>query len=222
MLKFHSEITQPIFLKCCQYTVDKFWDKIFDDLAYGKMPFGVYFSRGFLCCSGKTTECVQVIEHQNPKLIHDKVYNFLNEKVGILSPTEKLNKQKEVEIIGQQNKDKRCNWVDIKKKNVKDLLIERFATNMKSLHNLTIKQTQYLISVIGMALMFKSITSKHIEMNDMVIQNIEGITFKKCEIIFDLDLYNTDSDKSMCSQEINKKSMIDHWVKYLFELNKKS
>ena len=43
-----KEIVYPIFLECFQYITDKFWLNIFEDLAYGKAPYGTYISKGSL------------------------------------------------------------------------------------------------------------------------------------------------------------------------------
>jgi hypothetical protein len=45
------EIAYPVFLEACQYTEDAYWENIFEELAYGKAPYGTYISKDFLCCS---------------------------------------------------------------------------------------------------------------------------------------------------------------------------
>ena len=47
------ELVYPFFLKCCEYTDDIFWKFVFEDLAYGKSPYGTYITKNFLCCNYK-------------------------------------------------------------------------------------------------------------------------------------------------------------------------
>ena len=61
------EIIYPIFLECCQFTDDKFWENVFEDLAYGKTPYGTYISKDFLCCSYKKKEFSYKIEKKLPR-----------------------------------------------------------------------------------------------------------------------------------------------------------
>ena len=43
-----KEIVYPVFLECCEFSVDSFWENIFEDLAYGKTPYGTYINKNFL------------------------------------------------------------------------------------------------------------------------------------------------------------------------------
>ena len=88
------EIIYPIFLECCQFTDDKFWENVFEDLAYGKTPYGTYISKDFLCCSYKKKEFSYKIEKKLPKDVYNDVYDLLTNKLGLLSPLEKSKKRK--------------------------------------------------------------------------------------------------------------------------------
>jgi hypothetical protein len=63
------EIVYPVFLECCQYADDIFWENVFEDLAYGKPPYGTYISKGFLCCSFKNKEFSYKIERKDCKIV---------------------------------------------------------------------------------------------------------------------------------------------------------
>ena len=45
-------------------------------------------------------------------------------------------------------KENRQEWGSIRKKNIKDLLIEQYVVRMKNKHNLTLSQSKYLLSII--------------------------------------------------------------------------
>jgi len=125
------EIIYPIFLECCQFTDDKFWENVFEDLAYGKTPYGTYISKDFLCCSYKKKEFSYKIEKKLPKDVYNDVYDLLTNKLGLLSPLEKSKKRKIFKDIEEDITESRKNWNDIKKKNIKELLIELYVARMK-------------------------------------------------------------------------------------------
>ena len=43
-----NELVYPIFLKCCEISDDDFWKYVFEELAYGRSPYGTYIKKGFL------------------------------------------------------------------------------------------------------------------------------------------------------------------------------
>lgn len=213
-----GDITHPIFIKCCEHACDKYWVKVFEDLAVGKMPFGVYLSRCMLYFKGKCSDFIKFENKEdNGKYNHDIVYSFLSTIVGVMSPDQKIKKQSDFDSIEIE----RNNWMDIKKKTTKDLLIELYAIDMKNIHKLSLVQTRYLISVICMALLFKSLGPTDITIKNGRITDIKGIVFVKDKIIFDLELYNNNEEITSHTISLKRKrSMIDNWKKYLDDILK--
>ena len=72
-----KEIIYPVFLECCQFTIDSFWENIFEDLAYGKTPYGTYINKDFLCCSYKDKEFSYKIERKDSEKLYKDIYNLL-------------------------------------------------------------------------------------------------------------------------------------------------
>ena len=217
MLK--REIIYPIFLECCQYADDTFWESIFEDLAYGKPPYGTYISKNFLCCSYKKKEFSYKIEKKNAETIYNEVYTLLTKKLGLLSQREKVKKRKDFSDLEDSMKDSRKSWCDIRKKNMKELLIELYITRMKDKYSLTIKQARYLMSVILIAMTFKVIKPEDIIYNNNRIESIDGIDFEKKQFIVKRDLYNIDVSFAP-HIFLEKKTMADNWEKYLENLRK--
>jgi len=214
-----KEIIYPVFLECCQYTDDTFWENIFEDLAYGKAPYGTYISKDFICCSYKKKEFSYRIEKKDVKTIYIEVYNLLTRKLGILSQREKVKKRKAFTDLEETIKESRKSWSDIKKKNMKELLIELYVTRMKIKHSLSIKQARYLLSVIMLALAFKVITGDDIEYVNEHIVHIDGIDFTNKQVIVERDLYNLEVSFAH-HIVLDKKLMSDNWDKYLKDLRK--
>lgn len=213
------EIIYPIFLECCQFTDDKFWENVFEDLAYGKTPYGTYISKDFLCCSYKKKEFSYKIEKKLPKDVYNDVYDLLTNKLGLLSPLEKSKKRKIFKDIEEDITESRKNWNDIKKKNIKELLIELYVARMKNKHSLTLKQARYLLSIIFVGMIFKVITNKDIDYKNGKIENIDGIEISHKKIDVKKDLYNLDNNFTP-TIILDKNLMYDNWEKYLKELKK--
>jgi hypothetical protein len=214
-----KEILFPVFLECCQYADDTFWENIFEDLAYGKAPYGTYISKEFLCCGYKKKEFSYKIEKKPAEMIYQEVYSLLTKRLGLLSYREKVKKKKIFTDLEDSIKDTRKKWVDIKKKNMKELLIELYVTRMKNKHQLSIKQAKYLISIILLAMVFKVITSANINYSDGRIISIDGIDFSKKQVIIKKNLYSLEVNFSP-HIVLDKKVMSDNWEKFLENLRK--
>ena len=218
-MPIRKEIIYPVFLECCQYTEDIYWENIFEGLAYGKSPYGTYISKDFLCCSYKKKEFSYKIEKKDAKTVFTDIYNLLVQKLGLLSQREKTNKKKEFTEVEEIIKESRQNWNDIKKKNVKELLIELYVVRMKRKYNLSVKQSRYLISIIMVALAFKVFTSIDIDYKEGQIVHIKGIDFKNKQMIIQRDIYNLEISFAP-NIVLDKKLMSDNWEKYLKDLRK--
>ena len=214
-----KEIIYPIFLECIQYTCDTFWENVFEDLAYAKCPYGTYINKGFLCCNYKDKEFSYKIEKKDAKILYDDVYNLLAKKLGLLSIRDKLKKKLDFNNIEEELKSNRKNWTHIRKKNIKDLLIENYVIKMKNLHNLTNKQSQSLLSNIFIGMIFKVISVKDIIYEEGEIQEINGISFEKGKIIYEKNIYDIETDFQKCIIE-TKLSMSESWDKYINNLKK--
>ncbi len=215
------EIAYPVFLEACQYTEDAYWENIFEELAYGKAPYGTYISKDFLCCSYKRKEFSYKLEKKDAKTVFEDVYNLLTNKLGLLSQREKLDKRKAFSEYEDTIKDSRQTWTDIKKKNIKELLIELYVVRMKKKHSLSLKQSRHLLSIITVALCFKVLTGDDICYKDGQIASIEGIDFLNKQVVIKRNLYSLETSFAP-NIMLDKKLMADSWDKYLKDLRKLS
>jgi hypothetical protein len=215
------EITYPVFLEACQYTEDAYWENIFEELAYGKAPYGTYISKDFLCCSYKRKEFSYKLEKKDARTVFEDVYNLLTNKLGLLSQREKLDKRKAFSEYEDTIKDSRQTWTDIRKKNIKELLIELYVVRMKKKHSLSLKQSRHLLSIITVALCFKVLTGDDICYKDGQIASIEGIDFLNKQVVIKRNLYSLETSFAP-NIMLDKKLMADSWDKYLKDLRKLS
>lgn len=219
-----KEILYPVFLECCQFADDVFWEGIFEELAYGKAPYGTYISKGFICCSYKNKEFSYKIERKNPKILYDDIYKLLTEKLGILSHKEKAQKRLDFHEIEKNIKHSRQDWASIRRKNIKDIMYEKYVIDMKRKYSLSIKQCKYLLSIILLSIMFKTITSKDIIYKDDKIQNIVGVEFAQGKVILKRPLCSPGSENISETPELDDvgmKTMSENWQRYLKSLREK-
>ena len=152
-------------------------------------------------------------------MIYQEVYSLLTKRLGLLSYREKVKKKKIFTDLEDSIKDTRKKWVDIKKKNMKELLIELYVTRMKNRYQLSVKQAKYLISVILIAMVFKVITSSNINYSDGRINSIEGIDFAKKQLIIKKNLYSLEVNFGP-HIVLDRKVMSDNWEKFLENLRR--
>jgi len=209
-----KEIVYPVMLECVQFCNDSFWVQIMEDLAYAKPPSGTYISKNFLSCSYKGKEFSYKLERKDPQILYNDIYKLLTEKLGILSHKEKIYKKLVFQKLEKDIRQSRQDWASIRKKNIKDVLYEKYVIDMGKKHSLDIKQRKYLLSVILISIMFKTITSKDISYKDDKIQDIAGINFSEGKIILKRDLCSL-SENNVEIPESNVGIMSENWEKFL-------
>lgn len=220
------EIVYPVFLECCSHCDDVFWEGIFEDLAYGKAPYGTYISKGFLCCSYKGKEFNYKIERKDSKLLYDDIYKLLANKLGILSQKEKKQKSIVFHELERSLKENRQEWSAIRRKNVRDTMYERYAIDMKNKHGLTMSQCKYLLAVLMIGITFKTITAKDIDYSNDRIEKVNGINFKDGEIVLEHPLCHMNdsfSSESVFEEDYEveevAKTLSENWHRYLKTLD---
>lgn len=208
-----KEIVYPFFIECCQHTDDRFWKNVFDDLAYGITPYGTYIVKDFLTCKYKDKDFSYKIQKKDSKILFEEVYNLLKNKLGLISLDEIVKKKTDI-----KTEDIKNDWSLIKKKNIKDLLIERYVIEMKKRHSLTLQQTRYLMSIIFIGFVFKVLTPADIEYVDGKILDIQGIEFEEGKINLTRDFYDITINPTP-EIVIDKGLMSSKWGDYLKKID---
>jgi hypothetical protein len=213
-----KEIIHPFFLNCIQHIIDPFWINVFEDLAYGITPYGTYISKNFICCNYKDKEFSYKIDKSDHQKLYEDIYDLLKNKLGLLSNLDKIKKKNEFFNIEQSLKVGRQNWSSIRKKNVKDMLIEKYVLKMSSLYQLSQHQSKHLNYIIFIAMIFKIITIKDILYENGEIININHIRFLPRQIILEKNIFEYEATRKYVL--VDKKLMSDYWYKYILFLKK--
>lgn len=195
---FKREILYPIFLACCKYTTDIFWKGIFEDLAYGQAPSGTYIYNGYLSCGIKGKEfnykfiedddMEKNTEKNNEKNIYLDVYTFLNKKLGIFSNMEYSKKLQNLINIEANIRKSNENWNKIRKKNVRELILEKYIIYNVENYSLGYSLGRKLLAFIYLAFQFKHLSNNDIIFENGKIEEIIGISFSEKRVIISDEL----------------------------------
>lgn len=211
-----KDIIYPMFIECLPFCETKFWNQIFEDLAYGKCPYGTYIHKNFFCCNYKSKEFSYKIEENNSEELYQNIFTLLTKKLGMLSDEEKKNKLLDFYTLENSFNDfKYDKWSSIKKKNIKDSLIENFIVYKKREYNLTDIQARKLHQNINLGLIFKTISNKDIILKNGEIDSIQGINFTNKNFIIEKDLIKSD-DNEITSENFQVKPKLSELINKLY------
>ena len=215
-----SRITYPYLLECCNYTTDAYWKSIFSNLSCGIPPHGVYIHKDFLVCNYKDKAFSYKLLVKNPEELFSDIYKLFKNKLQMFSRDDILQKQDEID--GLNKKIVYNSWGDIKRKNIKDTLIENYVLEMKTKHSLTCNQTRDLLNIINIGLIFKYIGYKDIVMVDGKITEISCIIFNDCAVFkYTRDIFiHTDGKAPPPIVFKNDTSISKEWDRYVSSYKK--
>lgn len=91
-------VIYPIFLEFVHHVRDDYWKLLYEDMAFGKFPAGVYIQKDHFCCHHKGKEfslrLLDTIEDSFSLFTH--VHSLLQNKMGILSEKEKTRMKEKI------------------------------------------------------------------------------------------------------------------------------
>jgi hypothetical protein len=210
------DLVYPFFIECCKYAKDRFWKNIFEDLAYGITPYGTYINKDLLTCNFKDKEFVYKIQKKDPEEIYNEIYSIFSLKMSLMSREEIIKKKQD---IGNTTNIALDDWASIKKKNLKEVMIERYVIDMKNTFSLSVKQAKYLVSIIFLAFVFKVFNTSDVSVKDGKITNIEGLDYVNGKILLIKNIYDIQVNITP-EIVISKSLMSDEWEKFLIALKK--
>jgi hypothetical protein len=217
-----KDIIYAIFLDCCKFTNDIFWKTIFEELSRGITPYGIYISKDFLCCNFKNKEFSYKIDiEKDSEILFNEIFDIFKNKFGLLSIQEKIEQRQIFDNIKDNLKKNKEIWSNIRKKNLKENIIEKFILKQKKIFNLSVKQCRYIIYIITTSLIFKIISNNDIIYKNSEIIQINGIIFQQEKIILDKDIFMKEIENLKPKIEyIENKVMLKNWYKLLKDINK--
>lgn len=211
-------ISYPIFLSCRNYTDDLFWKRIFENLAYGETPRGIHFKENILYSNIKKKEFNYNFENKDANVIFEDLYNIFRKISGLKSKEDLMKKIKEFDEFKKTNslRKNETDWGKIKKKTLKENLIQDYVLQIKSKYNYSMKKIRHLYFYIMTGCVFKIINNNDIHLKNGYIERIDGITFEENNIIYHRKI----TDPPILKKENEKNSYLYlMWENYLKNLN---
>lgn len=211
-------IFYPVFIKCLSFINDPFWRFVYEDMAYGKCPYGLYLQKNYLCCSVKNKEFTYKLEADKEiEEIYNDTYNLLKYRVGILSEKEKLIQREKV--LRNRLSLKKDEWQNVKKKMIRDTLLENFVLNKSNEFALSMNVSKKVLALIIIGLMFKTLNSKNIIYSDGFIKDITGFVFQPKKVLVTKNIYMNKSQRCCEEDNFSIKQMSSFWPVYLNDIS---
>lgn len=206
-----KEIIHPIFLKIASSMDDTFWKYIYEDLSYGKCPYGIYIQNEYICCFIKGKEFSYKIEEDKPSVLTD-IHSLLKNRAGILSDKEKI--QQKEDFFQKKSTQKK----NINKKFLRENLIQNFILKKGKEYNIKLEHQKNLISFLYIAFLFKSITINDIEFNDSEIVSIRGIDFSENKVSIQKKLLHESNQQVFNHEDEKKVGIYQLWNQFMNEI----
>lgn len=206
-----NEIIYPIFVKCCEYASNNFWKVIFEELSQNKLPKGVYIQNRTMKSNRKGQEFTYKIPTSNPEQIYNDISSLFKNILNIRSNNEKITKHLQLQEKCSNLYDE---WSNIKKKSIKDFLIQNYVIDMKKKYNLTNTQATKLNANIYTGLLYKLYENEDFNYIKGKIISIKGIEFNDNKIIINKNLGRIEPVKIIDSHK-KSRTLLDIWEKML-------
>lgn len=178
-----KEVVYPIFLECANNVTDDFWITVFEDMAYGKCPRGLFIKNNTINSMNKKKEksFVYNFSDKTAEEINSELYRLILETTNICSDKDAKKKKKDMltikkEIQELKNVDR---FSEIRKKKQREMYFDLFVIKMKHKHNLTQDQAQSLSVKIKLGFIQKYFASADVDYKDGEIRGIRGLKYDK-------------------------------------------
>lgn len=160
-----------------EFTKDKYWKDILNDISLAKCPSGLYIQDNKLYVIGKKKDVYIDLEKLGKgEEAFANLHEFITRNTTLYSEADKEIKDIQIQSyrVSFENIHK---WSNIKKKNVKEQLLHHFVIKMKWRHKLTTESANNLLRLINLSLAYKIQTKEDIHLMDGEIQNITDIEY---------------------------------------------
>jgi hypothetical protein len=180
------------------YAETSFWRHILEDLAHGRCPYGLYIKKNYLCSFLRGKECSYFIDaNKDTKQIYQEVISdILKDQIGLNSPEERyLEKERFLQYKSKMMDHRKDDWNNIRKKMVRDILLEQYVLQQASVYRLSIALCRKILCLLFIGLLLKTVQNKDIEYDSGFIHSISGFEFEdhRCIIRKDILCHNLEN-----------------------------
>ena len=178
-----NKVVHPIFEKALKFINDEFWINILVSSSQGKFKRGFSYRDHYLYYKNK--EKIYIDQDDALKALNQLQF-FMKTKAGIMSETDRLNEQHQVQQkMDQINEAKKYEWSDIKNNNFRTLLLERYIAKVIKFYGLSSDEILQLKTTLYFALILGEL-SHTIRLEDNNIIAITNLSFDQETRKFDV------------------------------------
>ncbi len=205
-----KELIYPVFLKCSHSHPDPFWQYVFEDLAYGISPFGTFFDHetGTIQCNFKGKEFNYAFHQKSSEEVCTELIDLFRRKLQLLSRTDYLHQRS---VLGEHLKFSFQSWKDIKKKNIKDILLEEYILSTQE----NVLSARKFLSLIQMALHFKLITNDDIVFDSKTNRVVQIHHFDVKQGIIPSFSFSYNLNKQETEEKSSKLDVYSMWRQFI-------
>lgn len=159
-MKRKRDLLYPLFLYLTPSVSDYFWRNVFEDLSYGICPYGTYIRDGTIYCNIKDKHFSYSFSDKPIDEVIATIIHLFKTKLSISPTTEYVIEHEMMEKALDLFQYK--HWKEIKKKNIKDILLTNYILSQRETANLSLFKTQQLATQLQLGFMFKLISNDDI------------------------------------------------------------
>jgi len=208
-----ASVQYPIFLDIAGCVDDdEYWRLIYEDMAYGRFPSGVYIQNNHFCCRHKDREYNVPLEG-DVFVLFTQVHSFLKNYMGILSEHDR-EAYKSQALLTTTAKAR-----DETKKVIKDSTLMVFVIREGKRCNVPETVMRRIFSLLIIGFMFKTLLVKDVVFHDNDIQKIHGFQFSGEKVRIHKNVLQLKKSHIIDSTHLNKSDappvvLSSYWAKY--------
>lgn len=210
-MKEVASIVHPLFLEFTSHVRDDYWKLLYEDMAFGKFPGGVYVQKDYFCCFHKGKEFSVPLHSTDIFTLFTQIHSLLNSKMGIQSEDEK--RQMKAKLMGASKEE-------TPKRLIKDSTLTSFVLREGARAHLSDHVLRKVFSLFIIGFMFKTILVKDVIFNGVEIQGIHGFHFSNRRIKIDRNVLELKKGQVFLeTNRSDRNTLSSSWSKYLQSLS---
>jgi len=213
-MKEAASVIHPLFLEFTSHVRDDYWKLLYEDMAFGKFPSGVYIQKDHFCCFHKGKEFNVPLDSTDTFMLFTQIHSLLNSKMGIQSEDEKRQMKEKLMLQTSVVKD------DTPKRLIKDSTLTSFILREGAQSHLPDNVLRKVFSLFIIGFMFKTILVKDVIFDGVDIQGIHGFQFSDKRVKIERNVLQLKKGQvflETARPEVNLLS--SYWSKYLHSLS---
>lgn len=210
-----KKIVHPIFHECAEYTLDPFWQQVFDECARGRFPRGTSINAAgnIVYFRNKDNSFTSYKLDKTPEVIFQDLKELFQKFLNFKSHQDRQDIRDELDNICRDiNEIFAGDWKKIKRKKIKEPIIRKYILDLQKEYSLDSKETSQVAQLIKLGFLFNWINNDDVDYKDQRILNIKTLHFDETERTFELEEPDTPQKREYKPKPIKLSTLWDKWL----------